>query len=407
MNTKQLVPLEDRGPLRVMFVLSSMPVGGAETLLVNLTRRLDKTRFTPLLCCLQTLGPLGEELAGELPAFSGLIHGKYDLLVLPRLVRLFKRERVDAVVTIGAGDKMFWGRIAAHLAGVPVICSAIHSTGWPDVIERLNRTSLLTRWTDAFIAVADEHGRHLVDIEGFPAQLVHVIPNGIDVDRFAATNSSSAMRQSLGVAADAPLVGIVAALRPEKDHVLFLNTAAIIRDKVPAARFLIIGDGPERPRLEKLAAELSLRDAVQFLGNRSDVPELLNSLDVFVLTSQMEASPVSIMEAMACGKPVVAPRVGSIDESVIDGVTGFLVEPGCSVQASDRILRLLHDPPLAQRLGRAGRERVCRRSSLAAMVAGYEDLLASIYESKIRRSASRKLPTQETAQVTVSASGVP
>ncbi len=105
---RQLLPLEDRGPLRVMFLLSSMPVGGAETLLVNLTRRLDKSQFTPLLCCLQTLGPLGEELSRELPAYSGLIRGKYDALVLPRLIRLFKRERVDAVVTIGAGDKMFW-----------------------------------------------------------------------------------------------------------------------------------------------------------------------------------------------------------------------------------------------------------------------------------------------------------
>ncbi len=382
-----------------MFLLSSMPVGGAETLLVNLTRRLDKSRFTPLLCCLQSLGPLGEELSRELPAYSGLIHGKYDLLVLPRLVRLLRRERVDAIVTVGAGDKMFWGRLAARLAGVPVICSAIHSTGWPDVIERPNRSRLLTHWTDAFIAVAEEHGRHLVDIEGFPANRVHVIPNGIDVHRFTACGDPELVRKSLGIAAEAPLVGIVAALRPEKDHGLFLRTAALVCEKVPAARFLIIGDGPERPVLERLSRELNLQDAVQFLGNRSDIPQLLSALDVFVLTSQMEASPVSIMEAMACGKPVVAPRVGSIDESVIDGVTGYLVEPGNSVLAADGILRLLQDPTLAARLGRAGRERVCERSSLEAMVSGYEELLATIYESKVPHFAPRQRPKPRDIEV--------
>lgn len=399
MNTKlKLPPLEDRGPLRVMFLLSSMPVGGAETLLVNLTRRLDKSRFTPLLCCLQTLGPLGEELSRELPAFSGLIHGKYDALVLPRLVRLLRRERVDAIVTVGAGDKMFWGRIAARLAGVPVICSAIHSTGWPDVIERPNRLPLLTRWTDAFIAVADEHGRHLVEIEGFPADRVHVIPNGIDVKRFVARTDSAAVRSSLGIASDAPLVGIVAALRPEKDHALFLRTAALVRNKLPAARFLIIGDGPERASLEKLCRELNLAGAVQFLGNRSDIPELLAALDVFVLTSQMEASPVSIMEAMACEKSVVAPRVGSIDESVVDGVTGYLVQPGSAELASERLLRLLEDPALARRMGQAGRERVCVRSSLESMVAGYEKLLSGIYASKAAYPRSRRpVPAAEVA----------
>lgn len=390
-----------------MFLLSSMPVGGAETLLVNLTRRLDKSRFTPLLCCLQTLGPLGEELARELPAFSGLIRGKYDVFVLPRLVRLFKQERVDAIVTVGAGDKMFWGRIAARLAGVPVICCAIHSTGWPDVIEGPNRSRLLTSWTDAFIAVAEDHARHLVEIEGFPADRVHVIPNGIDVQRFAPRSETTTARQALGIAAEAPLVGIVAALRPEKDHVLFLRTAALVREKLPEARFLVVGDGPERPALERLSSELNLQEAVRFLGNRADIPELLRALDVFVLTSQMEASPVSIMEAMASGKPVVAPRVGSIGESVVDGVTGYLVEPGCSVLAAERILQLLEDRTLAERLGWAGRQRVCERSSLQAMVAGYEQLLSSLYERKVTLRPRRVAASGAEVESPLAASGAP
>jgi glycosyltransferase involved in cell wall biosynthesis len=302
---------------------------------------------------------------------------------------------------------MFWGRIAARLVGAPVICCAIHSTGWPDVIERPNRWRLLTHWTDAFIAVAEEHGRHLVEIEDFPAERVHVIPNGVDVRRFAPGEAAASLRASLGVAPHAPLVGVVAALRPEKDHATFLRMAALVREKLPATRFLVIGEGPERPALERLSRDLNLENAVKFLGNRSDVPELLSALDVFVLTSQMEASPVSIMEAMACGKPVVAPRVGSIGESVIDGVTGYLVEPGSAVRAAERLLRLLTDPALAQRMGRAGRERVCETSSLENMVAGYEALLAGIYESKVRRSQPRRLELGAAAEPTLPTSGVP
>ena len=146
---KNLIAPDDRGPLRVMFVITSMPVGGAETLLVELIRRLDRGRFSPELCCLKCFDPLGKLLAEEIPAFTGLLAHKYDFAVLWRLVRLMRRRRIDAVVTVGAGDKMFWGRLAAWLVGVPVICSALHSAGLPDHVELPNR--LLAPMTDAFI----------------------------------------------------------------------------------------------------------------------------------------------------------------------------------------------------------------------------------------------------------------
>src|SRR4029078_715924 len=131
---RKLIPLEDRGPLRVMFLNTSMPVGGAETLLVNLVRGMNTERFWPSVCCLKSRGPLGDVLAEEVPVFHDLIRHKYDLFVLSRLSKLFRERRVDAVVTVGAGDKMFWGRLAARLAGVPVVLSALHSTGWADPV---------------------------------------------------------------------------------------------------------------------------------------------------------------------------------------------------------------------------------------------------------------------------------
>jgi glycosyltransferase involved in cell wall biosynthesis len=366
-----------------MFVHTVMPVGGAETLLCNLIRRLDRRRFAPEVCCLKYPGPLGEVLAKEVPLSSGLLKNKYDLRVLPRLVRLLRKRRIDAVVTVGAGDRMFWGRLAAKMARVPVILTALHSTGWPDVVGRLNR--LLTRITDGFIAVAEEHGRYLRDVERFPSQKVFVIPNGVDVDRFRPLPKDEKLRRSLGLSAEMLVVGIVAALRPEKDHALFLRVAQRVREMLPETRFLVVGDGVLRGELESMAQELGLSDAVFFLGNRSDVPELLALMDVVVLTSKVEANPVTILEAMAAGKPFVAPAVGSVRESIADGQTGYLALPGDERDLAEKIDCVLRDGALAKAMGKLARQWVVEHGSVEKMVEGYESLLTRLYEQKTGR----------------------
>ena len=295
-------------------------------MLLNLLRRIDRSRFSPELCCLKELGELGEQLQRDIPVHERLLRNKFDIRVLWRLTRLLRNREIDAVITVGAGDKMFWGRLAAKRAGVPVVISALHSTGWPDCITWLNRR--LTPLTDAFIAVAEKHAKYLVEHENLPSGRVVVIPNGVDTDRFQLARPTADVRQQLGIPHSAPLVGIVAVLRPEKNHEMFLRVAARVRRDVVEAHFLIIGDGPRRPELELLAAQLGLSDCVHFLGKRFDVPELLGLLDVFVLTSHNEANPVSILEALATGKPVVSTAVGSIPETVLEGVTGYLVDPG-------------------------------------------------------------------------------
>lgn len=377
---QKLIPLDDRGPLRVMFMVTSMPVGGAETLLVNLVRRMDRERFAAEICCMKERGPLGEELARSIPVHARLLSGKYDVRVMPRLVRLFRRRRVDAVVTVGAGDKMFWGRLAAWRAGVPVVLSALHSTGWPDGIGRLNR--LLTPLTDAFIAVAEPHGRHLVEHEGFPAEKVRVIANGVDTDRFNEKMPSGRLQRELGLEEGAPVAAIVAALRPEKNHELLLQAFKQVALELPDARLLIVGDGPRRSVLEQTARALAIDSMVRFVGTRSDIPDLLALAGVFVLSSHNEANPVSILEAMACGKPVVATRVGSVAEAVVDTQTGFLVDPGDARRMARHLIHLFRKPLLARRMGRLGRQQVIDRWSLAQMVQGYESLIREVYTAK-------------------------
>ena len=380
-NQPVLLPIEDRGPLKVMFLLTSMPVGGAEILLTNLIRRLDSKRFQPELCCLKSLGPLGEELSSEVPAMHGNLRHKFDVRIALRLAKLLKQRRIDALITVGCGDKMFWGRIAAHFAGTPVVVSALHSTGWPDGVGRLNR--LLTPWTDAFIAVAEEHGRHLIDNERFPKEKVHVIPNGVDTNVFRFTQSGrEAIRKELRISIDAPVAGIVAALRPEKNHELFLKSARRVLDVQCDAHFMIIGDGERRESLASLSAELKLTGRVHFLGTRRDTREILSAMDVFCLTSKNEANPVSILEALATSRPVVATNVGSVAETVQPGITGFLAEPGNSKEIADHVLGLFEDDSLRECIGAHGRDEVVSNWSLDRMIRGYEELVTSIYRKK-------------------------
>ncbi len=368
-------------PLRALFVLTSMPVGGAETLLVNLARRLDRERIVPEICCLKQPGPLGEEIAREIPVHARMIRHKYDVGVAYRLRRLMQRRQIDAAITVGAGDKMFWGRIAAHIAGVPVVLAALHSTGWPDGVGRLNR--MLTRWTDRFIAVAEPHGRYLVENESFPACKVSVIPNGVDTERFRPNPAARALiRTSLGIPAHAPVFGIVAALRPEKNHALFVAAAERIVRAVPHAHFLIVGDGPRRDLIQNAARSRGVDRQTHILGNRSDIPELLAALDVFMLTSHQEANPVSILEALAAGVPVIATRVGSVAETVREGITGYLAEPGDVARLASRGVYLATRAEVAARLGAQGRRLVVKNWSLEAMVQGYERLIREVYDSK-------------------------
>jgi glycosyltransferase involved in cell wall biosynthesis len=374
-------------PLRVMFVITSLDVGGAETLLVNLLRRMDRSRFAPELCCLKTLGTLGEQLVSEIPVHHGLLRHKLDLRVFGRLTKLLRERQIDAVVTVGAGDKMFWGRLAAARAHVPVVISALHSTGWPDEITFLNRR--LTSMTDAFVAVAGRHAQYLVDEEKLPAGRMVVIPNGVDTEAFRPRPKNAALLHEFSIPTGAPVAGIVAVLRPEKNHELFLQMAARVVRDVSDAHFLVIGDGPRREELQSLAEELGLNNQVHFLGRRADVPELLGLLDVFVLTSQMEANPVSILEAAATGKPVVATAVGSIPEAVLEGQTGFLVEPGDVKLLSKRVLEVMMNPGAAQRLGAAARLHVVQNWSIERMVVGYEELIERVFERKCAAGTTR------------------
>jgi len=395
--------LEKQRPLRTMFVITSMPVGGAETLLVNLMDRLDPKLIEPSVVCLKEPGQLGDEIASRHPVLSNVLGSKWDFSVLPRLSKLMRDRRVDAVITVSAGDNMFWGRLAAWQAGVPVVCSALHSTGWPDGVGRLNR--MLTRITDGFIAVADHHGVHLSKHEGFPVDRVHIIRNGIDCNRFVPdAESRSLLRKELGVTDQTKLIGIVAALRPEKNHEMFVDVAKQVCDARDDVHFVIVGEGPQRGTIEAVVDKHKLQDRVHLLGTRLDTSRIVAALDLFLLCSHNEASPVSILEALACCVPVVSTNVGSVAESVVDGKTGYLVDTDDRESMTRRVLTILDNQEKRQSMGQEGRKLVLETGSLDSMVEGYTTLIHWLYQNK-RGQFARPVAAMEEAE-TVAATSI-
>lgn len=389
-------------PLRIQFVITSLPVGGAEVLLLNMIRKMDRLNFEPEVICMKEPGELGEEISQEVPLHSHQLSSKWDLGVLFRLTKLFKERKTDAVITIGAGDKMFWGRLAARRAGVPVICSALHSTGWPDGVGRMNRW--LTPITSGFIACAEGHADHLSKYEKFPRERVFMIPNGVDTGRFKPNAAMRAwLRDELDVEHDCPCVGIIAALREEKNHIQFVRAAKQILRHFPNAQFVIVGDGPERANIEAEVSRLAMQSHFHLLGSRSDTERILAGLDVFTLTSKNEANPVSILEALSCGIPVVAPDVGSISENVIDESTGFLAEPLSEDSTADLVCRILGNDRLVSEMSVAGRQLVQDKASLEVMVGGYENLVATLYNAHSTKYSlplwERKFATVEPAEI--------
>jgi glycosyltransferase involved in cell wall biosynthesis len=236
----------------------------------------------------------------------------------------------------------------------------------------------LIRWTSGYFGVAQAQRRYLVDELGYPDDKITIIHNGVDPSLFDVNTDRSVIAE-FGFAEGDPVVGILAALRAEKDHATLLLAARIVINAMPRARFLIIGDGATRAQLEALSSELQITPNVHFAGVRGDVARLLCAIDVFALSSYtVECCPVALLEAMACARPAVCTAVGGIPEMINDGESGYLVPPKDPQRLAARLISLLSDPQTARHMGRAGRGRVEAEFNLDRSVAAAQQAIEDV-----------------------------
>ncbi len=357
--------------IRVMYVVPNLRMGGAERHVTKLMPNLDPERFETAVVCIGEEGALFGDLAGSGTRAVALNRTKRQgFLALRDLVREMRSFAPDVVITRDYNAETL-GRIAAFLTGVPhnvVRIANDGETGRRGAVRRI-ADRVLDRVTSAYFGLTNAQMDYLVHDLKYPRAKIRITPNGVEPERFQSTDDRSAVAD-LGIGETDKVVGILAMLRPEKDHATFVRAARLVADRVPEAKFLIAGEGPMRPEIEKLVDELDLRDRVVLAGARSDVPEILRAMDVFVLTSYtIECFPNALLEAMAAGRPAVCTAVGGVREIMDAPRTGYVVPQRNPVALADRLVQILTDEDLAKRMGRAARARVEDQFSLRASVA--------------------------------------
>jgi glycosyltransferase involved in cell wall biosynthesis len=394
-----------RSEIALLFVGTTFALGGAERVFSHLVRGLSHPPFRVEVLALREPGAVGEELrSAGIPVHAGLTGAaRLDPFLIPRLHSFLRRGGYRAIYFLDHAHAVFHGVLASCGTGVRVRVMPVHTTGQWGGQPSLKRPIRLVRaGLDRIIAIAEAQRDYLVAEEGVPASQVTVIPNGVPLeqpDGSTRQTRRAEARTLLGCPGDAPVIGITAVLRPEKNHELLLRAFARVREGLPATELWVVGDGPRREFLEAECVRVGLsfarmdagllpgegagRPAVRFLGRRADAREAMAGFDLAVLCShpRVETLPLALIEAMDAGLPVVATRVGAVAELVEDGASGLLVPPGDEAALAGALLGLLRDPRRRAAMGHRGQEIVAARFSVERMVEATRRLLLGLLDA--------------------------
>jgi glycosyltransferase involved in cell wall biosynthesis len=376
-----------QGPIRVLYCIDNMQLGGTELNAVRTAERLDRSRFTLEVVCIRATGPLMDRYAAAgIPVHSFPMSSLWGATAFRqglRLIRLLKDRQIEVVHSHDAYTSVY-ATLWARLAGVRGVIASRRSWHSPHLRGQMLRANRLAyRFAHVVVGNSPSVAR-LVETEGgVPSSRVVTIPNFLDPQAFEqiANGERERLLAELGVPAGAFIIGIVARLAAVKDHGTLFHAVASLRDTIPAMHIVVVGEGPERARLEALAQSLGIGSIVHFAGHRSQAPNLHGLFDVSVLCSTSEAFPNSILEAMAAARAVVATDVGGNPDAVRQGRTGLLVPPSDPSRLAEAIQRLHSEPGLRAKLGAAARNS-------AALGYGAESVIPQV-EQLYQRLAGR------------------
>lgn len=361
------MPNRKHKKINILFVILSLEIGGMEQVVADLIRHVDLEQFTPIVACLESLGPIANELGKQgvtvvqVARMTPILSFAYPA----KLIKLIRDFHIDVVhVHSGCWHK---AALAASLCGIRNVIYTEHGRIFPDSSAVMFLDRLYAPLTRHVVAVSDNLAEYMCSAVGIPEKKISVIINGINVERFRIARRPSATADNLRI-------GIIARLAPVKDIATLVRAMAIVHQRNPHLLLSIVGDGPERDFLESLVNDLELSSVVTFHGFRRDIPEVLREIDIFTLSSLSEGTSITLLEAMASAKPVVVTDVGGNPAIVEQGVNGFLVPAGEPDSLAQALLRLANDPVLCQSMAAANINKVTEHYSIQAMARRYEAL---------------------------------
>ncbi len=367
---------EGSPPTTICQLLIGLGIGGAEVLATRMARRLNG-RFRFVFACLDEEGVLGEDLRAE--GFVVHVLGRnpgVDWRCGRRLAAFFRSEGVS-LVHAHQYTPFFYAAASRLPWRTPPIVFTEHGRFFPDFPrpKRIAANRVLLGRRDRVVGVGESVRQALIHNEGIAPDRVEVIYNGIDLDAYHENGEPAAdVRREIGVRPDDLVVIQVARLDYLKDHVTAVETHKHVLARRPDAKLVLVGEGPERPKIEEAIRARGMEPSVLLMGLRKDIPRLVRASDVFLLTSISEGIPLTLIEAMAARKPVVSTRVGGVGEVVDEGKTGLLAPSGDAEALAGHILSLADNSSMRSEYGRLGRLRAEELFSETQMMERYDRL---------------------------------
>lgn len=367
----------------VLILIDELKAAGAENVAVNIAVRLQQSaHYRPVVCATRLGGTTEDTLRKDKIRFI-ILHRKhlFDVYKFAFLARIIREENIKLIHAHKSGSAI-WGVIIGKLTDIHGVIVHIH--GRPSSWKHGFAESLGCMLSDKIVTVSESERLRLLK-RGGSASKITTMFNGINITKFRP-EPDFALKSSLGLRNETLVVGISAELRPEKNHDVFLLAAREILKNVEDVCFLIVGDGERRRELEQFALSIGVLEKCRFTGFVKSVAEMISIMDVGVLCSSREALPLTLLEYMASGKPIVATRVGGVPEVVSNGINGFLVESGDYVALAEKIILLLRNRSLALTMGSSSLSIVKEKFTEDVMIRHLEALYG---ESLIQRNGTR------------------
>lgn len=373
--------------INILHIYQNSKIGGVQQQLLSLLKAYNRERFNPIFCCLGPKEEIGKEIEGtgiEFIPLNKLRYNRFSPGIVLELHRLMKKKQIHVVRTHRYRSNLY-GRLAAFLAGVPVIIASVHDNYRTDKRPKrriMNR--ILSKITDKIVAVSEDVKEDIMRYDRIDPSKIEVIPNGIDVERFNPEKNTTDIRKEFSLEEDDIVIGFIGRIVTAKGLEYLLDALPYLKGEFKSIKFLIVGEGSLVEELKERAKKNNIFDNILFTGKRRDIPEILASINIFVMPSIAEGFPNALLEAMAMGKPIVTTEVGGIPEIVKNGFNGLLVPPRDTVSLSKAIKELISNDRLAAKLGQAARDLVHDNLSIKAIAQKWQSLYLSILKEKAR-----------------------
>lgn len=365
--------------LKILHTESSSGWGGQENRILNEAvglKRLGAEVY--ILCQPESILSKKAKEAG-IEVFTYPMKKSYDVKAIYHTVRLINKLKIDVVNTHSGKDTYIAGFAGKLSKKRPLIVRTRH------LALPVTSTFSYKYLADIVVTVSEYVKSYLVS-KGIDSGKVFAVPTGIDIEKFNPDRVKASLRQELGFGDNIPLIGTVSVLRKKKGHHILIDAIPEVLKSVPEAVFIFVGEGPQRKNIEDKIKQYGISKSVIMLGHREDVPEILKSIDIFVLPTLQEALGTSFIEAMAMGKPVIGSDVDGVREVIADGVNGYLIQPNDAAALADKIIELLINKGKWIKMGIEGRKIVENKYTIEKMCKG----MLEVYTSNLKRS---KTPT--------------